>query len=125
MTRSLRWFRTWLVIAYAGVVLDIWFSLAPPGAGEPLLPDKLMHFLVYFFLAGWFAGLYPRRTVIIAVALIALGALLEILQPLTGRSMELADGVTNAAGVLAGLLLVRALPVNLFAWLESRLDLTQ
>lgn len=123
--QPLRWFHTWLFIGYGGVLLDAWLSLMPPGTGTPLLPDKLAHFLVYFILAGWFAGLYPRRTMVIAAALIALGALLEFLQPLTGRSMELADGVTNAAGVLAGLLLVHKLPVNLFAWLESRLNPTQ
>ena len=109
----------------AGVCLDIWLSLSPSAGGVAVIPDKLAHFLIYLVLAGWFAGLFQRHPFAIVFALTALGGLLEVVQPLTGRNMEFMDGLVNFAGVLSGLLLVRSLPVNLFAWLESRISPTQ
>lgn len=125
MSRPLRWFPAWLAIGIGGVCLDAWLSLSPSAGSVAVIPDKLAHFLIYFVLAGWFAGLFQRHPFAVVFALTTLGGLLEILQPLTGRNMEFMDGLVNFAGVLAGWLLVQSLPVNLFTWLESRISPTQ
>ena len=57
----LRLAHTWWSIGavlVAGVVI---LSLAPPGEGAAILPDKLVHFATYFFLAFWFVSLAMRR----------------------------------------------------------------
>ncbi len=65
--------------------------------------DKLLHFLAYFGLAGLATtALRYRRTIILAaIALIAFGGALEILQMFTGRDAELLDEA-NTIGVLTG-----------------------
>ncbi|HUL81669.1 MAG TPA: VanZ family protein [Gammaproteobacteria bacterium] len=107
----LRYPRFWLALGWllvAGVILG---SLLPgPVIQEitPALNDKLMHFTAYFVLMVWFAGLYPHaKHVRVGLALLALGAALDILQGVATRtrSFELLDIAADGVGILAALLL--------------------
>ncbi len=64
--------------------------------------DKVLHFLGYFGLTLWFAGLYPRRRLwIIAPGFFCMGALLEVAQGAltTHRQMDMRDLAVNTAGI--------------------------
>lgn len=103
------------------VVIDIAMSLAPPGPGIPLLPDKLVHFTTYLFLGFWFVSLAVRRRVIAVTGVILLGGALELLQGLTPqRQPEWLDLLANTSGALLALLLVTMMRVNAFVFLERR-----
>jgi VanZ family protein len=74
----------------------------------PAISDKIMHFGAYFVLMVWFAGLYPRsKYVLLAVALVALGTVLDILQGTATRtrSFELLDIGADAVGIVVALVL--------------------
>ena len=75
------------------------------------LSDKVLHFTAYFVLALIPSLGFPRRTALsAALAMIPLGALLDTLQLyVPGRSFELADILTNAAGVLTAILTAQAI----------------
>jgi VanZ family protein len=107
----LRYPRFWLALGWllvAGVILG---SLLPGPFIQEITPsvnDKLMHFTAYFVLMSWFAGLYPRaKHVRVGLALLALGAALDILQGVATRtrSFELLDIAADAVGIVAALLL--------------------
>ncbi len=97
-----------LVIFIIGVLVVIWFSLAP---GDPIgsgLSDKLEHLLAYAALAACSTQAFEQgRTKLTSyVGLIALGCVLEGLQAyIPGRHPSVADGVANAAGIMVGVLL--------------------
>ncbi len=105
-----RWIIRVLYPAYmAGVAL---VSLVPvnsmsPSGIEHL--DKIGHGLAYaaggvlgaIFLRGFGRGRASAAVFSLALGF-ALGAALELLQPLAGRSREAADGLANLAGLLAG-----------------------
>lgn len=81
--------------------------------------DKILHagayfvmsFLLFLSLAhhprhNTFRTLYRenRKGVVTSFSLtVILGIVIEVLQPLTGRSMELLDAVADASGALAGI----------------------
>lgn len=107
----LRYPRLWLALGWllvAGVILG---SLLPgPVIQEitPALNDKFMHFTAYFVLMVWFAGLYPHaKHARVGLALLALGAALDILQGVATRtrSFELLDIAADGVGILVALLL--------------------
>jgi len=111
------WARTWLprlafFLFWPALALVAWGELTPHPP-ELHAPDKLLHFLAYFGLAGIAStALTHRRAVVIAVlGLIALGGALEILQMFTGRDAEWLDEAANTLGAilggLAGLALLR------------------
>jgi VanZ family protein len=105
------WF--WLAGAWF-LVLGVCVGSLLPAAVVPLDQvggDKLLHAAAYSMLMIWFGGLYRRdRHVAIALALLAFGVSLDLLQGLTEtRSFELADIVADAVGVLSGLLLSASL----------------
>ena len=68
--------------------------------------DKLSHVLTYALLGGWF-GLLARRPSALGkvfVGLLAYGALIELMQGMTGyRTAEWGDLLANGIGLLAGL----------------------
>jgi len=72
--------------------------------------DKYLHFTAYFGLAMMttIAVRADRRALWCAAGLIALGALLEVAQGLTGRDAELLDEVANTFGVVTALVLTWA-----------------
>ena len=107
----LRYPRLWLSFGWLLVLAVIVGSLLPaPIVREitPAISDKLMHFGAYFVLMVWFAGLYPRgKHVLLAVALVALGTALDILQGTATRtrSFELLDIAADAIGIVVALVL--------------------
>ncbi len=73
--------------------------------------DKIVHFLLYFLLVGWFIQLYPQSHSkrIIVIAAISMGMLIEILQGMTlYRSFELADELANSIGAISAFTLDRS-----------------
>jgi len=115
--------RLWWSIGVLLVAVDVMLSLAPPGDGAALLPDKLVHFASYFLIGFWFISLAIRHDYLALAGVIALGGMLELLQGMTPtRQPEWLDFVANTAGVLLALVITRALPFNVFAWIERRLS---
>ena len=97
----------WLTSAWVLVGVVIYLSLArlefdvlPPQGG-----DKVGHVLAYATLAFWFMQVYivSGTRMRIAMALVALGIVLEILQGFTGyRTYDYADMAANTIGVALG-----------------------
>lgn len=111
----------WLAIGWSLVVLVSLLSLAPterlPEVGYN---DKLGHLLAYFSLMAWFGQIHGARLKPV-LALLAMGATLELLQGLSGyRDMSGLDLLANAAGIAAGWLCCRLAP-DLLARLDARL----
>jgi len=123
---SLRYPWLWLSLGLALVVCVIAASVFPNVVIVTIdltWGDKAAHAISYCLLMIWFSGLYARRYHgIVAVALLALGIMLEMIQlKLPYRFFEPADLLANATGVFIGL----GLSFWLFAgWcqrMESRL----
>lgn len=113
--------RLWLAVGWGLVTLVTVLSLLP----TPQLPtqgfnDKVNHLLAYSTLMAWFGQIYGARLKPV-LALLAMGATLEVLQGLSGyREMSALDMVANGLGVGLGWLSARAAP-GLLAALERRL----
>jgi len=70
--------------------------------------DKLVHFLMYFALVGWFIQLYHHSgsRVLILLGAILLGLLIEFLQGMTSyRSFDFVDVIANSSGAIGAFLL--------------------
>ena len=108
---------------FAFLLLDLALSLQPRESVDAMYSaevqshDRLVHALMYFALgasaAVGFVRRGPgawRRRLAAALALTALGVVLEFLQatPLVNRSCSLSDMIHDAAGALAGVFLVPA-----------------
>jgi VanZ family protein len=82
-------------------------SLVPGGVAIVSdLNDKIVHFSSYFLLMTWFAGLYRRHRHYLGIAtiLVALGAILDMLQGgVARRQFDVLDIAANSIGVLVGL----------------------
>ena len=98
--------RAWFVIGWIGVALVIYLSLTPI---RPQLDiahgDKLQHMAAYGALMLWFGQVIvtPTQRLWSAIALVALGVGLEMLQLVTGyRSCSYTDMAAGAVGVSAG-----------------------
>ena len=91
------------------VVVTFYISLTPHPP-EPVTfenADKPEHMLTYCFLMLWFCQLRYRR-ILLALAFVAMGVGLEMLQGMTGyRFFEYADMLANSTGVLLGWILAR------------------
>ena len=102
----LRYFRLWVFIGWAMVLLLSYFSLIsnPPEFNISIeYFDKVRHFFAYFILMFWFSQLYQSRLsrIFYIVFFILLGAVLEILQGLGGvRYFEYYDMLANTMGIL-------------------------
>jgi VanZ family protein len=102
------------VLFWPMLALVVWGELASdaPLAVIALIarvPDKILHFIAYFWLAGM-AGLASKRrrpVVVAVVGLILLGGCLEIIQGFVGRDMSIYDELANTAGALTGAALAR------------------
>lgn len=79
-------------------------SLIPgPDIGDS---DKLVHFLTYALLSGWFSLVvkYSRTLWVVLFGLIAFGLLMENLQGLTSyRFQDMDDAIANGLGVMVGI----------------------
>lgn len=119
--------RTLLIVGWILVVCIVVGSLLPKMPGLNVSQgDKVLHFLGYFGITLWFAGLYPRRQLwMVALGAFSLGALLEVLQgTLTAnREMDLADLLVNTAGIgsacMLALLGLSRWALRLEAWLTK------
>lgn len=121
MTPTLAYRRLWLGLGGMLVLAIVWLSLAPPGNAPGAINDKLGHAIAYFALSAWFCQLYAHHAGI-ALAALGLGALLELLQGLSGyRDMSLADLLADAVGIGLGVAAARRYPTAL-AWLDDRLS---
>jgi hypothetical protein len=112
----LRWLslaqRRWAFWACVAAVLVL--ALAKPGHYLPTTGwDKANHALAFAVLALLGALAYPGRLARVLIALLAYGALIEVLQSLTRyRSGEWLDLLADAVGLLLAWPLARRLPVQ-------------
>ena len=122
----LRLAHTWWSIGAVLVAVVVILSLAPPGEGTAILPDKVVHFCTYFILGFWFVSLAMRHWLLALTGVIFLGGALELLQGLTPlRQPEWLDFIANTSGALFALIAVHLLPFNVFAQIERSLPLTR
>lgn len=94
---------------------------SPPELPEFPLADKAIHFLSYAWIMLWFGFIYNpgKKYLLLGLALILLGIILEILQGASGyRSMEVSDASFNGFGVLGGWLLARTRLSSILLWAE-------
>jgi VanZ family protein len=115
--------RILLAIGWALIAFIVYGSLTP---GLPSLvtsfSDKLQHFLGYFLLMIWFAGLYPRRQHwLLALGFFVLGMVLELGQSAltTTRQMDASDVLANTAGIAAGYVFAGFGLANWARWIEA------
>jgi VanZ family protein len=102
-----------LLILVAGSLIPL---AAPPLDLGMAYEDLLLHFGGYAAIGGMAGSSLHRRSSAVraAACLIAVGALLEILQGYTGRDPSLYDAIANTAGASFGCLLGRALVEPLY-----------
>ena len=109
----------WLAVAWFGIALLIYLSLAHVASGVTVAhADKYGHVAAYALLTYWMMQLCEgaRSRLVVACALLALGVALEVMQYFTGyRSMEAADAAADALGIALGWL---AAPPRTFNILE-------
>ena len=125
VSRELAYRRLWLVLGMTLVLAVMVSSLLPGGPPMGFHGfDKIGHAGAYLVLMVWFAGLQPRRAWCwVAVALLALGTVLELLQGAMQmhRTADLRDVLANAAGIGLGALAAAAglanWPYRLETWL--------
>jgi VanZ family protein len=123
LTANFRYRKLWLTLGFAMVLAILLLSLLP-GKSLPNVPtgDKINHFIAYSSLMLWFSQLFPGRRLQIAIACVAFGAVIEILQPIVSdRYFEGWDNVANAIGVSIGWLLMRTPLRNSIAWVDGKL----
>ena len=109
----------WLLVLTVTVL-----SLIPVEADLSEGRDKWSHWLAYGSLMWWFGMLHTRQMtrVWIALALVAMGVVIEFLQGQTGyRSFDVHDMVANTLGVLSGWVVVLTPVGQSLKWLEARL----
>jgi VanZ family protein len=118
---KLRWI--WLAVGWFWVAAIFYLSLMPHPP-EPVHfwnADKLEHALAYCLLMLWFCQVYRQRRprLMLAMLLVAMGALIEYMQRETGyRFFDYADMLSNATGVLVGWVWARTGLGRVFAYLE-------
>lgn len=109
MLSGLRYGRFWLVFGWCSVIAALVLSIIP--SSSPVLPqwnDKLEHAGGYFLLTFFFCGIYSRRHYwVVGLAMLSLGALVEILQGLMhmGRNSDVNDLIADAVGIAPAILL--------------------
>lgn len=120
----LKYRSVWLAGGWLLVSLIVYLSLTPHPP-EPLsfpYADKLEHGFAYALLSLWFCQIYQqsRQRVVVIVALIGLGVVMEIMQGWSGfRYFEYADMLANSLGALCGLLLARTQLGRVFFMIEK------
>ena len=107
-------------VACVGMTLYLSLAAVPPGTHLFRGVDKLQHGVAYFatsvlfFLAAvWRPGRGPgplaNAGVWVAVAVMAVGGLVEVAQSRIGRDAEFADWLAEVAAVMAAWLIVMVL----------------
>jgi len=106
-----------------GIAVGSLVNLAP--IANALLQDKVMHFLAYGLLMGWFAQIFRQRLkrLALVLAFVVFGISIEYLQAMVPyRQFDLIDIFANAAGVLVAWLLSYTWLGSILSWLESYLN---
>jgi len=88
---------------WLAVVVTLYLTLRPITV-MTTVSDKTQHLVTFGVLTAWAALAYPRaRLVPLGLALSGLGGMIELLQPITGRSDDILDWLADSVGVLIGL----------------------
>jgi len=98
--------RAGLWLFWPAVVVVVWGQLTPqPPSMVENNGDKVLHFTAYFGLALLATLAWGRRRSLIWVllAIIAMGAVMEVLQGMVGRDADWHDQVANTLGALTGM----------------------
>lgn len=108
----------WLAVILGVTITSLMPQFAPPVHHQN---DKILHFAVYFALAGWIAVALRQPLPILAALLylILVGVGIELAQTQTpGRMVSFSDALVNTVGVVAGAFLAR-LANRFFCWVFS------
>jgi VanZ family protein len=102
--RALRFAYVWLAGGIGLVALVLYLTLTPADVQISQFSDKFGHFSAFAVLMAWFCGVFELRWAwSVALALLAFGILIELMQGLTTyRSAELADAGFDFMGILFG-----------------------
>ncbi|MBL6988590.1 MAG: VanZ family protein [Bacteriovoracaceae bacterium] len=115
----------WLLIGVLSVLLVVYFSLAKFDDSPSTIPhlDKLLHAGIYTYLGWYFSQIFTSsKRLIILVALLAMGILIEFLQKLTGyRSFELQDIAANIFGITLGVFVFHKIYPNLIEDIDHKI----
>lgn len=101
-------FRLTFLVACLGTLVMAVLPHPPTIPGDP--PDKVLHILAFAVLGSLAAVAFPKRAVgRIVAALIALGALIEVVQaiPALNRDSEFLDLVSDSVAALVAAWVVR------------------
>jgi VanZ family protein len=107
----LRYGRVWLSLGLAALLLGVLVAMRPVGGALLFtLGDKVAHAAAFATFAVWFGGLVESRLMWrVALALLAYGVLIEVLQSLVPyRSADSQDLAADAVGILLGWLVSAA-----------------
>lgn len=111
-----------LLFGFVGIVLIVTESLVGNQWGT-IQTDKIIHFTGYAVLAGiMVTALPPRFLVPVLLAIVAMGWVIEFLQPKTGRTFDTADATANMLGVAIGAL-VGLVIRNVYSYLRKDIAL--
>ena len=122
--RKLRLWWLWWFVGWALLAATVNESLQRHvwKVAEVIAWDKANHFIGYFLLTMWFAGVSRRsRYLMVGALLIALGGGLEIAQGLMheGRTADWLDFLANSLGVTTGMILAMLGLGDWMIWLEK------
>ena len=115
----------WLFLgAFYTLLLIIVSLIRVPDIEMPVsFADKVIHFLMYFILVGWFVQLYKTaiQRIMILLFAILLGLGIEYLQGMTSyRSFEMVDALANSLGAATAFVLAATRFDELLSWMDGR-----
>jgi VanZ family protein len=126
---SLRLAALWWTLGWVLLLLVVSGCLEPPRYVPNVhVSDKVEHATAYFLLTFWFGGLLARRSYpALAIAMLVLGALIEVAQGLMGwgRTADIRDFAADSLGVAIGLAFIYAGLGSWMAQVERRFGLSR
>lgn len=108
-----------LSLGLAAVIGVLTLLPQPPMPKGPQGIDKLYHVLAFAALAFPTGLLQPRMLILVAPLAMLYGGIIEVIQPIFGRTADLNDLMADGTGILTGIVL----GLVLRRWLPPR-DLT-